>query len=168
MNGKPKISDFDVGSIFFWQENILRFEIPVQNSFIMKVLATLNELFHDNWCYCCRQFSFLFKLVVEGSSLIVFSDNHKLFLLLLFLNKLKNVRMLKLLENTDLVVDELFTEGILDEAGVDNLDADSLVLIAFCSEYLCSITFSDLPFCLKGFTFQRELMHSSSNIITNF
>ena len=64
MGGKSKIGDNQIKFLFFFEKDVLRFDVSMYNIFLMKFDECLKKLFHDKF-----NILFLHFLVIESNSI---------------------------------------------------------------------------------------------------
>ena len=72
--GQTKINHFDAGHVIFLvKHEVLRFDIPMGNSFGVKIIQSSEQLLHDVRCHVFAKI-FLFDDVVEEFSTLAISN----------------------------------------------------------------------------------------------
>jgi len=148
---KTKISNFISNVkwvsvfIYFFQKDILRFNITVNKIFFMNTLKTF-ENFNHNFCCLFKSKSFSWKLSLickEITHFTILHNNHdkiRISKLLLIFN---NVGMAKLLHNTDLLIDIFFKERFFSNLSFSNeLDSKQFILFISSKNNLSKSSFS--------------------------
>lgn len=69
VSSKAKVSNDTIVVIFFPQDDVLRFEISVHDSFVMHVLKSFQECFHDSFDLSGSEFMFGLDFVVKLAAL---------------------------------------------------------------------------------------------------
>ena len=78
---------------FVSEENILRFEVPVNDSLLMNIQAALNDLLHDGVGVFFWELAFASKQIEQSTALAILSDDHES-AAFFFFDEFQHLRML--------------------------------------------------------------------------